>query len=178
MTRKLGAILAAFLAIPTISQASDSVVRGLAIWGDEATRPQPVDGATSQYVDTLFTNANGPLLQDGSNNSAEIMVSSIGGLAVLMQLGDRNIAGLTISGDASSGMILQDGTSNFGSLDIPSTSSSAVIEQVGNRNAADLVVLSNGTTVLYRQVGNDLGSTEPMTVDTNAGSIQIMTTEN
>jgi hypothetical protein len=170
------AIVATMTTFPHMSQASDSVVRGLAVWAEPNTRPAPADGAAEQYVDTLFGSASGPLLQDGSRNMADVVVAGLGGIAVMMQLGDDNNAAMNLQGDNARGMILQDGAQNDGRLHISGSASAGVLEQIGERNAADLVVLSAGTSVLYRQIGNDMGSLEPMSVNSDAGFVQIMVT--
>tara|TARA_R110002020_G_C16317621_1_gene774439 strand:+ start:3499 stop:4407 length:909 start_codon:yes stop_codon:yes gene_type:complete len=131
-----------------------------------------------------------PALQQGSGNSASIVIEGNGGQVGLLQsnpitgfghnanisvygsgsalvgqLGDNNTAFLTVVG--GSGAVLQDGIGNHANLSVGG-GSTGLISQIGNSNVTSLEVPSGGANVSYLVYGNGLTGSTPAEVMSNA----------
>ena len=160
----------------------------------------PTDGDSGETVSferlSAVQDAGSSALQQGSGNSASIVIegnggqvgllqsnpitgightASInvygGGSALVGQLGDNNTAFLTVNG--VSGAVLQDGIGNHANLSVGS-GSTGLISQIGNSNVTSLEVPSGGANVSYLVYGNGLTGSTPAVVMSNApGTVVI-----
>ena len=162
------------------TQATDS--RGGGVEGSFAQ----TDELTVYDARALFDpDAPVPLTQRGERNEATVLMSGVGGIALLTQqgvdggFGSDNRGLIEVFGNDSVGILAQFGSNNEGIVRIgadgaPVNNSAGTVIQRGNDNDLELQVQSNDTSVVYEQIGNGMTSTEAVQVF-NSGSGGVIT---